>query len=97
MEKTILIIEDDSNIAKEIEDKAIIDDTINKIFNILKPREREIFTMYYGFGCKSKTMDEIGECLNLTKQRVSQIIETAKLKLRKNPELIQMVSLIYND
>jgi RNA polymerase primary sigma factor len=49
----------------------------------LTPRERLIVTKYNGIGEKKpKTLEEIGNLLNLTKERVRQINEKAMKKLR---------------
>ena len=48
-------------------------------------RERFIISDYYGLdGVKPKTLDEIGEEFNLTKERVRQLNEKALRKMRSN-------------
>jgi RNA polymerase primary sigma factor len=52
---------------------------------VLAPREVEILGEYYGLnGGKPKTLDEIGELFELTRERVRQIKERAIRRLRKS-------------
>ncbi len=52
---------------------------------VLAPREMEILSEYYGLsGGKPKTLDEIGELFDLTRERVRQIKERAIRRLRKS-------------
>lgn len=58
---------------------------INSIFQQLTEREATILSMYYGLnGQESKTLREIGQVLDLTNERVRQIKELAKRKLRSH-------------
>ena len=48
-------------------------------------RERFIVSDYFGLdGVKPKTLEEIGEEFNLTKERVRQLNEKALKKMRSN-------------
>lgn len=56
---------------------------INLLLDILTPRERFVVCKYNGINEKKpKTLEEIGNELNLTKERVRQIHEKAMKKLR---------------
>jgi len=58
---------------------------INSIFKQLSEREADILSMYYGLnGNEPKTLREIGDVLSLTNERVRQIKELAKRKLRSH-------------
>lgn len=58
---------------------------INSIFKQLSEREADILSMYYGLnGHEPKTLREIGDVLSLTNERVRQIKELAKRKLRSH-------------
>jgi len=58
---------------------------INDIFQQLSEREADILSMYYGLnGHEPKTLREIGDVLKLTNERVRQIKEFAKRKLRSH-------------
>ena len=53
--------------------------------SILSPREVEVLSAYYGLnGYKALTLEEIGECYGLTRERVRQIKERAIRRLRKS-------------
>ena len=54
---------------------------IERSLQILTPREREIIKSF--FGCQEMTLEEIGERLDLTRERVRQIKEKAIRKLKK--------------
>jgi len=55
------------------------------ISNVLDEREKTIITMYYGFdGNNNCNLEDVGDELNLTKERVRQIKEIALKKLRTN-------------
>ena len=56
---------------------------IERALQILTPREREIIKSFFGIGCQEMTLEEIGENLDLTRERVRQIKETAIRKLKK--------------
>src|SRR6187551_245011 len=56
--------------------------------NTLAPREAEVLAFYFGLkGDKPLTLDEIGEQLELTRERVRQIKERAIRRLRKNMKM----------
>ncbi len=57
---------------------------ITKSLNTLNTREREILKLYFGLdGETPHTLDEIGERLSLTRERVRQIKETALSRLKQ--------------
>ena len=50
----------------------------------LNEREKEIITLYFGLGgTETHTLEEIGEKLNLTRERVRQIKERCLERLKK--------------
>lgn len=58
---------------------------LEELFENVPERERNIVADYYGLdGVKPKTLDEIGEELNITKERVRQLNEKALKKMRSN-------------
>ena len=64
----------------EFKDNVVV---INKVLNRLKPRERDIIEYRYGLNDKSvKTLEEIGDSYNLTRERIRQIEFDAMKKLR---------------
>ena len=56
---------------------------IERALQRLTPREREIIKSFFGIGCQEMTLEEIGERLDLTRERVRQIKEKAIRKLKK--------------
>ena len=56
---------------------------IERALQILTAREREIIKSFFGIGCPEMTLEEIGERLDLTRERVRQIKEKAIRKLKK--------------
>ena len=57
-------------------------DTINVLIKCLSEREFIIITNYYGIDKEPLTLEEIGVKLNLTKERIRQILEKSLCKLR---------------
>ncbi|GAB4330788.1 MAG: sigma-70 family RNA polymerase sigma factor [Calditrichia bacterium] len=56
---------------------------IRRVLNTLSPREREIISMYFGIDRERPlTLEEIGDRVNLTRERVRQIKERALSRLR---------------
>lgn len=65
---------------------------IQKILTVLDERERMIVEDYYGLTGSFRTLEEIGEECNLTKERVRQIKERALRKLRnESASLFQFI------
>lgn len=56
---------------------------VNSLLKKLKHRETEILRCVFGIGVKEKTLEEIGERMNLTRERVRQIKEKAIRRLRE--------------
>lgn len=56
---------------------------IEDLMSCLHGREKEILTLYFGIeDGKEKTLEEIGEKMSLTKERVRQLKDKAMVKLR---------------
>lgn len=66
-------------------------DLIDSLYSILNERESEIVNMRFGFPPyeSEHTLDEIGEKLKLTKERVRQISEKAMTKMRSQAMLTE--------
>jgi RNA polymerase primary sigma factor len=58
---------------------------VSKLLMILKPKELRIIKMRFGIGedRDGMTLDDIGQVLNLSRERIRQIQDRALLKLRK--------------
>ena len=72
-------LEEDNN--KPVDAKLILEE----LFEGVSERERYIVSDYFGLdGVSPKTLEEIGEEFNLTKERVRQLNEKALKKMRSN-------------
>lgn len=67
-------------------DKGLVNESLNKeierALSTLTERERNIIKYFFGIGCQEKTLEEIGETFNLTRERVRQIKEKAIRRLK---------------
>ena len=74
-------LQSDKEISKlEIED---LKNDLEKALSKLKPKQRKAIEMYYCIGYEfSKSMEQIGKEMNVTKERVRQLINQALEKLR---------------
>ncbi|MDD7455167.1 MAG: sigma-70 family RNA polymerase sigma factor [Bacteroidales bacterium] len=78
-----VIPNDDSPSADKGLENESLSKEIERALQILTPREREIIKSFFGIGCQEMTLEEIGERLDLTRERVRQIKEKAIRKLKK--------------
>ena len=74
---------DDSPLADRGLNKESLSTEVERALQVLTPREREIIKCFFGIGCQEMTLEEIGENLDLTRERVRQIKEKAIRKLKK--------------
>jgi len=80
-------------------DEKIIRESLNEqVHNLIKElsdNERQILIMRFGLnGEEPKTLKEVGERIGLSRERVRQIENQAKLKLRKSTKCRQLLSYI---
>ena len=76
-----LVVED------QIGDK-LLHDAIDKILDKLPPRERKILELRYGLsGDSPHTLEEVGDKMGVTRERIRQIEEQALGRLRGYPEI----------
>ena len=80
------VLKNDSNVSP---DHDLYEKSLSKEIKIalssLKEREKEVIVLYYGIEQRqSLTLEEIGDILNLTRERVRQIKEKALKRLRHN-------------
>ena len=79
-----VLVNDDSPMA----DRHLVGESLSKeidrTLDTLTPREKEIICMFFGIGEQEKTLEEIGDRFNLTRERVRQIKEKAIRRLRSN-------------
>ena len=68
---------------------------IDKILSDLTPREREIIKLRFGVGEQyDHTLEEIGEKLKLSRERIRQIIEEGLHKLGSSKNSLKLKELI---
>jgi RNA polymerase primary sigma factor len=80
-----------SNVDVETFEKSMMDqsltDHLQEALNSLSPRDGQILTWRYGLdGHETRTLDEIGRELKISKERVRQLEERAVRKLRTSKE-----------
>ncbi|MBI5668043.1 MAG: sigma-70 family RNA polymerase sigma factor [Chloroflexi bacterium] len=86
LEDEFLLIEDVLPAAETVEEaanKAMLASTINSVMNCLSDRERQIIELRFGLkDGTERTLEEIGQMLGLTRERIRQIEAKALTKLR---------------
>ncbi len=79
-----ILVNPDSPLA----DRSLVQESLSKeidrALDTLTLREKEIIQMFFGIGEQEKTLEEIGDKFNLTRERVRQIKEKAIRRLRTN-------------
>ena len=73
---------DDSRTDKQVDHESMALELENVLRKVLKDREITIIRECYGIGCHEKGLEEIGDQLGLTRERVRQIREKSIAKLR---------------
>ena len=73
---------DDSRTDKQVDHESMALELDNVLRKVLKDREITIIRECYGIGCHEKGLEEIGDQLGLTRERVRQIREKSIAKLR---------------
>lgn len=68
---------------------------VNELLSSLTERERFIVEQYYGINSKEKNLEEIGNILGITKERVRQCKNVAFSKMRSNILLIDGADLLF--
>lgn len=96
--------EDDSNIGATIKDDSALSpeyeveredimNIINNALSSLEPREQIVLRRYYGFDDGiPHTLEEVGEHYGLTRERIRQILESAKEKLKNDSDFMEKFS-----
>ena len=66
---------------------------VNSILSMLSEREQEVVHMYYGVGQETNyTLEEIGNQLEITRERVRQIKDGALRKLSRSPKAFELMN-----
>lgn len=81
---------------EEIEETNDLKDTVYHLFNGLSEREIDIIQSYYNLNNEGEmTLEDVGKRVNLTKERVRQILESAFKKIRANTLAMSVTESIY--
>lgn len=80
----VLASGDDSRADKQVDYESMAKELDTVLRNVLKDREITIVRECFGIGCHEKGLEEIGDQLGLTRERVRQIREKSIVKLRKS-------------
>ena len=73
---------DDSRTDRQVDHESMAQELNTVLHKVLKEREIQILTQCFGIGCHEKGLEEIGDQLGLTRERVRQIREKSIAKLR---------------
>ncbi|XP_002990998.2 uncharacterized protein LOC9660574 [Selaginella moellendorffii] len=67
-----------------VAEKALLKEQLDKVLNLLKPREKEVLTLRYGIGDgRDRTLEELSHHFNLSRERVRQIEKRALAKIHE--------------
>ena len=80
----VLASSDDSRADKQVDYESMAKELDVVLRNVLKDREITIVRECFGIGCHEKGLEEIGDQLGLTRERVRQIREKSIVKLRES-------------
>ena len=76
--------EKSSNPYETLQSKSLVGD-VNRVLSQLEPREADIIRLRFGLeGLEPLTLEEVGEKIGVTRERVRQLQEQALRQLRKN-------------
>lgn len=80
----VLASGDDTRADKQVDYESMSKELDTVLRNVLKEREITIIRECFGIGCHEKGLEEIGDQLGLTRERVRQIREKSIVKLRES-------------
>jgi RNA polymerase primary sigma factor len=80
----VLPSSDDSRTDKEVDFESLSQDLKDLLDSVLNEREKIIICECFGIGCTEKGLEEVGDQLGLTRERVRQIREKSITKLRES-------------
>ncbi len=80
----VLASGEDSRADKQVDYESMAKELDSVLRNVLKEREITIVRECFGIGCHEKGLEEIGDQLGLTRERVRQIREKSIVKLRES-------------
>ncbi len=83
-ERSRLIADPDARDPYETVSEKLMQESVREALALLDERERRVLEARFGFSGKSFTLEEIGEKLGITRERVRQIEKKALWKLQRN-------------
>ena len=87
----VLASGEDSRADKHVDYESMSHELDTVLRNVLKDREITIVRECFGIGCNEKGLEEIGDQLGLTRERVRQIREKSIVKLRESGYSKQLI------
>ena len=69
---------------RKVDNDSLCSDVMRVLSSILNERECKIVTQSFGIGCQERGLEDIGNEMGLTRERVRQIRERGLDKIRKN-------------
>jgi RNA polymerase primary sigma factor len=85
------LIQDDSPTPEQIYEDINFNETLIKMIGTLKPREAQVLVLRYGLGNAAEhTLEQVGNILEISGERVRQIEETALHKLGRGESAAQL-------
>ncbi|MDO4870583.1 MAG: RNA polymerase sigma factor RpoD [Candidatus Saccharibacteria bacterium] len=81
------VSDDDNDSPEDVAATQLLKEQISDILDTLSDRERKIIQMRFGLGSgKSRTLEEVGQEFDVTRERIRQIEAKALAKLRKHKD-----------
>ena len=71
---------------KQVDYESMCSDLMMVLSSVLNERERIIVVQSFGIGCQERGLEDIGNDMGLTRERVRQIRERGLDKIRKSPK-----------
>ena len=71
---------------KQVDHESMCSDLMMVLSSVLNERERIIVVQSFGIGCQERGLEDIGNDMGLTRERVRQIRERGLDKVRKSPK-----------
>lgn len=81
----VLTNEDAPHTDSPMDKESLSSELDNILSAVLKDREKKVIVMSFGIGCHEKSLEEIGDLLGLTRERVRQIKEKSLRKIKNDP------------
>lgn len=87
-----MLADPEAETSEEILTKQFIRQDLEKVLNTLNPREKQVVKWRFGLvDGRAKTLQEIGELMGVSRERIRQIESCAfrKLKSKKRTKILQ--------